>query len=144
MRVFYDTNVFISFLLLNKRDGARIIETLVRAALFRQIILLLPVDLLDELVVVTREKRYLAARITPEQIERLLGLLSAIAELLPRIEEPFPAGVRDAKDNYLLTYAVIGRADYLVTGDADLLVLDEAEGVKIVSPADFVWLLRGE
>ena len=144
MRVFYDTNVFISFLLLNKREGARIIETLVRAALFRQIILLLPVDLLDELVVVTREKRYLAARITPEQIERLLGLLSAIAELLPRIEEPFPAVVRDAKDNYLLTYAVIGRADYLVTGDADLLVLDEAEGVKIVSPADFVRLLRGE
>ena len=52
-----------------------------------------------------------------------------------------PSVTRDRKDDYLLAYAVVGRADYLVTGDRDLLVLGEVEGVRIVSPAGFVGAL---
>jgi predicted nucleic acid-binding protein len=44
---------------------------------------------------------------------------------------------RDIKDDYLLAYALVGRADYLVTGGEDLLVLGDVEGVKIVRPAEF-------
>ena len=45
---------------------------------------------------------------------------------------------RDPKDNFLLALALDGRADYLVTGDADLLVLDPWRGVRIVTPVDFL------
>lgn len=48
---------------------------------------------------------------------------------------------RDPKDDYLIAYAVIGEADYLVTGDKDLLVLEQIAGVTIVTPARFADLL---
>ena len=48
---------------------------------------------------------------------------------------------RDSKDNMLLEAAVAGGADYLVTGDDDLLVLKTFEGTKIVTPAKFLTLL---
>lgn len=52
-----------------------------------------------------------------------------------------PRITRDLKDDYLLAYAVVGEADYLVTGDKDLLVLEKIGEVAIVSPADFAKLL---
>ena len=44
---------------------------------------------------------------------------------------------RDGKDNFLLEVALEGEADYLVTGDEDLLVLDPFHNTKIVKPKDF-------
>jgi hypothetical protein len=37
-----------------------------------------------------------------------------------------------------LEIAVVGRADCLVTGDQDLLVLDPFQGIPIVTPARFL------
>lgn len=42
---------------------------------------------------------------------------------------------RDPKDNKFLELAACGRADFILTGDADLLVLDPFQGVRIISPA---------
>lgn len=44
---------------------------------------------------------------------------------------------RDPKDNFLLALAKDGRANFLITGDADLLVLNPFEGVEIVNWASF-------
>lgn len=49
---------------------------------------------------------------------------------------------RDPKDNMFLEAAVAGDADYLITGDDDLLVLETFEGTKIVTPAKLLTLLR--
>jgi predicted nucleic acid-binding protein len=43
----------------------------------------------------------------------------------------------------VLSTAIEGRADAIVTGDADLLVLEEHEGIAIVTPRAFLDLLRG-
>jgi predicted nucleic acid-binding protein len=48
---------------------------------------------------------------------------------------------RDPEDDKLLACAVEGRADYLVSGDKDLLVLQEYAGVQVISPAQFVKIL---
>ena len=48
---------------------------------------------------------------------------------------------RDADDDRVLEAAVAGNADYIVTGDRDLLELGSHEGIQIVTPADFVKLL---
>ena len=45
---------------------------------------------------------------------------------------------RDPKDDMLLALAVDGNADYLITGDQDLLVLHPFRSIRILSPADFL------
>ena len=44
---------------------------------------------------------------------------------------------RDPKDDMLLALSLAGRADYLVTGDKDLLVLRKFEKTRIVTPREF-------
>jgi len=48
---------------------------------------------------------------------------------------------RDPDDDKLLEIAAIGRADCLVTGDDDLLVLGNFRGIPIVTPAGFLDVL---
>jgi uncharacterized protein len=49
---------------------------------------------------------------------------------------------RDKDDDIILACAVAAKADYLVTGDKDLLVLGRYEGVKIVTVATFLEVLH--
>ena len=45
---------------------------------------------------------------------------------------------RDPDDDKLLEMAVVGRADCLVTGDQDLLILDPFQRIPILTPAGFL------
>lgn len=45
---------------------------------------------------------------------------------------------RDPNDDKFLDVAVNGRAQFVVTGDADLLALDPFEGIPIVTPAEYL------
>ena len=49
--------------------------------------------------------------------------------------------VSDADDNRVLEAAVESHADYIVSGDSDLLTLAGFEGILIVTPARFVSVL---
>ncbi len=53
------------------------------------------------------------------------------------IIEPIVA-CRDPTDDKFLELAVNGQADFIVSGDADLLVLNPFRGIPILSPATFV------
>ena len=44
---------------------------------------------------------------------------------------------RDFKDNFLLSLAKDGKADYLLTGDKDFLVLNPFENTKIITYSEF-------
>lgn len=68
-------------------------------------------------------------------IKDLVTLLSEKVELID-ITSHFD-DCRDAKDNFLLGLAVSGHANYLVTGDVDLLILNPFHGVEIISYQDF-------
>jgi putative PIN family toxin of toxin-antitoxin system len=52
-----------------------------------------------------------------------------------------PASCRDTDDVGILGTAVAFAADYLVTGDADMLVLRQVGTTRIVTPADFARIL---
>lgn len=54
------------------------------------------------------------------------------------------AVVRDESDNRVLEAGIEGAADYIVSGDADLLVLGSFEGVPIMAPAEFVATVLSE
>ena len=45
---------------------------------------------------------------------------------------------RDPKDNFLLAAALEAKADYLITGDKDLLILGKIGVTKILKPTQFI------
>ena len=49
---------------------------------------------------------------------------------------------RDIKDNFLLALAKDGNADYLLTGDKDLLVIKKFGKTKITTIVDFLELKK--
>ncbi|HOO73406.1 MAG TPA: putative toxin-antitoxin system toxin component, PIN family [Spirochaetota bacterium] len=49
---------------------------------------------------------------------------------------------RDKSDNEILALAVSNNAEYIITGDNDLLVLREYNGIPIVNPRDFWGIVK--
>ena len=45
---------------------------------------------------------------------------------------------RDVDDNRIIETAYIGKAQYIISGDKDLLVLKKYEYIKILNPGDFL------
>ena len=121
MRVLIDTNVFISYLL--SAHNAGVIQEIFLAWAEDKFTLLIPEALLDEISETVTTKPRLAKRILPENLKEFLATIREMGEEVPRIGSPIPAVTRDHKDDYLLAYSLVGGADYLVTGDKDLLAL---------------------
>ena len=70
-----------------------------------------------------------------ESVTELLELLETIAE---KVEiKPTHFINRDPKDNFLLDLIDFSKADYLVTGDKDLLVHNPFKSATILTPANF-------
>ncbi len=139
MRVILDANIFISYLLKpsGRGDVAQIMAAL-RSGAFD---VLVPEELLKEVIDSCAKKR-LSRTIRAEEVEVLITLLRQMGEQLSALSPPFAAYTRDFKDDYLIAYALVAHADYLVSGDKDLLVLWQVESVQILSPAAFSALLR--
>jgi uncharacterized protein len=79
-------------------------------------------------------------RFTDDEIDRWLVALELIADrVAPRRE--VRAVPDDPDDDHLLATALEGRAAFVVTGDRHALVLGEYEGVRIVTPAEFLKVL---
>jgi uncharacterized protein len=69
--------------------------------------------------------------------------LTAYADLCEFVEPP-PLServCRDKDDDVVLATALAGKADIIVTGDDDLLVLKKFRGIRILSPRKFLEFL---
>jgi uncharacterized protein len=139
MRALLDANVLISYLLTPAGDSP--VVRIVEAGVLGRYTLLLPDALLRELGAAVAAKPYLAGRIGRDDMRALEKVLTSVAEVIPAIQGPIPEVTRDRSDDYLLAYAVVSEADYLVTGDRDLLTIERIESVRIVTPRDFAALL---
>ena len=128
IKVIFDTNVWISFLI-SKR--LLFIKDYIASG---RITIITTAQLLQEIKEVTgREKlkKYFPQR----SVIELLDLLDTIAE---KIEiKPTHFINRDPKDNFLLDLIDFSGADYLVTGDKDLLVHNPFKSATILTPSDF-------
>ena len=74
--------------------------------------------------------------VTHDERMRFMVSFLKVAEMVD-ISETIIA-CRDPKDDKLLELAVSGNADFLVTGDKDLLVLNPFRGVEIITPREFL------
>jgi putative PIN family toxin of toxin-antitoxin system len=73
--------------------------------------------------------------VTIEARKAFLRLLGRIVEIVP---VPYVVeACRDPRDDKLLELAVNGEAGYIVTGDADFLVLNPSRGAAIVTLSVF-------
>ena len=86
--------------------------------------------------------------LTEEKIAQLVTRLKLSAELAhPLPEQALPIHCRDVKDNILLGLALAGKADYLITGDKDLLVLSgkgELGKLKITTVKEFLHSVKAK
>ncbi len=123
-----DTNVLVSALLMG---GAP--RSALDTVLDNGVVLVSTATLLELADVLGRPKfdKYLTE---DERMRFLVGLLKQ-AEMVD-ITEAIEA-CRDPRDNKFLELAVCGRADVLISGDEDLLVLDPFRNVTIVTPQEF-------
>jgi putative PIN family toxin of toxin-antitoxin system len=83
-----------------------------------------------------------------EKIKLPSGVVDSIGELLREHASMLnptsiaPAVCRDPDDIKALNLALASKADYIVTGDKDLLVLKKIEGIPILSPRSFSDILH--
>ena len=132
MKVVLDTNVMVSALL--KRDSipARILTAVWDAQLQLLSSAPLPEELLRALNYPKIRKRLLAASIEIDQFLELLPFF--VTEVVP--DDGFAPMPRDPADRMVLATSIAGSADWLVTGDGDLLAL--ADQFAILTPTAFV------
>lgn len=52
------------------------------------------------------------------------------------------AACRDKEDNKVLECAINGKADFIVSGDDDLLILKEFKGIKIIKTSEILNMLK--
>lgn len=141
MHVILDTNVLVSRLLVRSSANASVVQ-IITAAILGKYTLLMPEEVFDELRRLRTTKEYLRNRISERDVEDLVRVLGSIAVMLPRQTKPIPSVLRDPKDDFLLIAAAIGDADYLVTGDRDLLdIREHLTRPRIVAVAEFLEIL---
>ena len=128
MIVVFDTNVLIAALI---TEG--ICSKLLRRARTGEFTLVSCPSIMKELRRILTKKFRLADGEMVSVIEPVTEAIHQIIEHTLKVK-----GVcRDADDDDILACALAAKAEYLVTGDADLLELKRHQGIRIVTPRDF-------
>jgi len=123
-RIILDTNLWISFLISKNLSK---LDPLINAG---EIKLLFSKESIEEFVDVVERpkfKRFFSIK----DIEKTLNLFDQFGELI--VVKSKVNICRDEKDNFLLNLCIDGKADYLITGDKDLLILKKIERTKILT-----------
>ena len=130
MRYVFDTNVIVSALLFENGKPAQAL----RYALVNGDVLL-SLELLEELNEVLGRERF-NRYVTSEEREEFLEALverAVLVEIIEKVQE-----CRDPKDDKILELAVNGEANYIISGDKDLLILHPFRGVLIIAADEFL------
>ncbi len=131
-RIILDTNLWISYLISNRLIK---IDLLIEQGKIR---LIFSEESLQEFIAVASRPKF-RKYFSEEDIKELLGLFDYYGEL----EEVHSVVevCRDPKDNFLLALAKDSQADYLITGDKDLLEIKQFESTQIITFSDLINVL---
>jgi|SRR5580700_9269456 putative PIN family toxin of toxin-antitoxin system len=130
MRCVIDTNVFVSAALFSPSIPRQAVNKALRGGflLFSEYTM----DELKEVLFRSKFDRYVGRE------ERILFLaqLGSVAEFVPIIR--LVRECRDPKDDKFLEVALNGRAEVIITGDADLLAMHPWRGIAVVTPVGYL------
>jgi len=136
MRAVVDTNILVRALI---KPHGTVGPVLLRLR-HGEYTLLYAQSLLEELVdVLNRPHIREKYRLTDLDIQTVVSLILLRGEVV--VPEERITACRDPKDNQFLEVAVAGKADVIISGDQDLLVLHPFAGIPIVPPAAFLQML---
>lgn len=138
MRAVLDANIYVSALISDAGNPARIIDQWLAGSF--EILVSQPI--VDEILRVTSyeriQRKYAKVR------ERRLDFVALIEEqaIWVRMPEKLAVVGADESDNRYVECAVSGGGHYIVTGDRHLLDVGEYMGIMILTPAAFITLLE--
>jgi putative PIN family toxin of toxin-antitoxin system len=133
IRVVLDANVIIGALIRPESAPGRILRAAVAGT---DLVAVTSAPLLEELRATLRYprlKRHL--KMTEQDQDAFVIMLEQVTEPVSIQDQPTPGICRDPRDEPYLQTALVGRADYVVSGDGDLLTLGDVDGIPILAPA---------
>ena len=128
MKAVIDTNVFVSGIFWKGKP-----EIILDAWISSKFILLISKPIFDEYSITFRE---ISDGRRDDLVEKWLYLITQFSHCI-KIHQEFKL-CRDPSDNKWLNCAVSGNADFLVSGDKDLLILKNISNIPIIKPAEFI------
>lgn len=128
MRVVFDTNIFISALVIPGSQAEKAILKIIEG----HDILIISREIIKEVLSVLSAK--FSSEI--EEISRVAVNLADIAELVKPTEKI--KVFKDDPDNRVLECAVCGNAGIIVTGDKEMLRLEIYRGIKIITLKEYL------
>ncbi|KMQ70265.1 putative toxin-antitoxin system toxin component, PIN family [Chryseobacterium koreense] len=128
-RIILDTNLWISFLI--SKNYAQLDEIIFE----RKCTLIFSEELLNEFLEVIKRPK-LRRFFSQEDTENLIETIEEYAEFIDVSSNVEIC--RDEKDNFLLSLSKDSNADFLLTGDQDLLVLEKFEKTNILKISQFL------
>lgn len=135
MRIVLDTNVVVSGLLSPFGPPGQIVRAVAAGA----------VELCYDARILTEYREVLLRRRFPFDAIRVAALLEAIRDGgHPAAGAPLACRLRDPTDEPFLEVALAARSRCLVTGNTRHFPPSHRQGVDVVSPAEFLDLLREE
>jgi putative PIN family toxin of toxin-antitoxin system len=136
-RAVLDTNVLVSGLISDHSPPRQLVD----AWLDGQYTLVTSLHQVEELNHVLAYPRIAShLHLSDAEVGLILAALLSQGQVVPGALQ-LPGVTRDPKDDPLVACAVEGAADYLVSGDRDLLDLGEIENTRMVTPREFVDIL---
>ena len=139
IRAVLDTNVLVSGLVSSRGAPGQLVDDW----LADRFVLISSLYLVQELTrVLTYPRIAQRLRLSQADLDALLMALVSKAVITPG-QRHLPGVTRDPKDDAVVACAKEGQANYIVSGDQDLLVLNNYQGVQIVTPQQFIEILAG-
>jgi putative PIN family toxin of toxin-antitoxin system len=136
MNIIIDTNLWISFLI-----GKRL--SVLKSLLTNPDLTFFVCDKLLEEFQHISSKQKIRKYVSDDDIKRTFVIIDRFCKHIV-IQQEVCSPVRDVKDLYLLSLADTVQADYIITGDKDLLVLQVHNQTKIVTYSDFATIIGKE
>ena len=134
-KIILDTNVLLSALLFPVGPPAQLLEAWER----KKFIVVACEALIAELRDVT-SRPFFQTRLRMSTIELLAAGLRDLSEFCADL--PHEVVAPDAKDSFLLALAEASHADFLVTGDKELLTLKHHGPTRIITPTAMIQVLK--
>ena len=136
LRAVLDANVYVSAYVRPEGPPGQIVERFLRDAAFDMILTTAVVDEVLQALAYPKVRKSARTKVEPELwFEDIVMLAQFVTD------HHIGAVSRDPDDDKYIAAAIEGRALFVVSGDPDLLAIEEHEGVRIVNPRAFLDLL---
>jgi len=132
-----DANIFVSASFWGRKPGI-----ILERAENNKDTLFITDEIIAELETTFRKRRFKQPEAMKQSALQRIKLIGTKITV-PDSERITTGGSRDETDNKYLECAAAANADYIITGDKDLLVLKEYRQTKIVSAAEYLDIVNG-